>query len=100
MKIATIVAIYKNSGNFDDSTNFIPITLLPIIGKIFQKCIYFRLYKYLEKYDLISSKQYGFRRKKNTQEVISLLLSKIKEQKIVVILDLKKAFDTVDFTIS
>lgn len=55
MKIATIAPIYKNSGDFNDFTNFRPISLLPIIGKIFEKCIYFRLYKYLEKYDLLSN---------------------------------------------
>lgn len=55
MKIATIAPIYKDSGDFNDPTKFRPISLLPIIGKIFEKCIYFRLFKYLEKYDLLSS---------------------------------------------
>lgn len=64
MKIATITPIYKNFGDLNDPSNFRPISLLPVIAKIFEKRIYVRLYKYLEKYNLISNKHFGFRRNK------------------------------------
>lgn len=77
MQIATITPIYKSSRNLDDPSNFRPISFLPVISKIFEKCIYVRLYKYLKKYNFISNKQFGFRRNKNTNDAIRLLLSKI-----------------------
>lgn len=39
MKIATVTPTYKNSGNLDDPSNFRPISLLPVISKIFENCI-------------------------------------------------------------
>lgn len=73
MKIATVTPTYKTSGNLDDPSNFRPISLLPVISKIFEKCIYVRLYKYLERLKLISNKQFGFRRNKSTEDAIRLL---------------------------
>lgn len=77
MKVTNITPIYKNSGDLNDPSNFRPISLLPVIAKIFEKCIYVRLYKYLERFNFISNKQFGFRKNKNTEDAIRLLLSKI-----------------------
>lgn len=66
-----------NSGNLNDPSNFRPISLLPVISKIFEKCIYVRLYKYLERIKLISNKQFGFRRNKNTEDAISYFYRKL-----------------------
>uniref|UniRef100_A0A1B6GF67 Reverse transcriptase domain-containing protein n=1 Tax=Cuerna arida TaxID=1464854 RepID=A0A1B6GF67_9HEMI len=99
LKIATINPIYKNEGILSDPSNFRPISLLPIIGKIFEKCLYERLYSYLEKYNLLSRKQFGFRVNKNTEEAINLVVSNINQNTLITFLDLKKAFDTVDFKI-
>lgn len=74
MKIATITPIYKNSGDLNDPSRFRPVSLLPVVSKIFEKCIYVRLYKYLEKYKLISSKRFGFRKNMNTEDAIRLLV--------------------------
>lgn len=40
IKIATVTQIYKNSGNLVNPSYFRPISLLPVISKIFEKCIY------------------------------------------------------------
>lgn len=66
MKIATITPIYKSSGNLDDPSNVRQISLLPVISKIFENCIYVTLFKYLVKYNLISSKQF---RSKGLEEI-------------------------------
>ena len=42
-------------------TNYRPISLLPIFGKIFEKLIYENLYRYLHNYKLLTDKQSGFR---------------------------------------
>ena len=40
--------------------NYRPISLLPVCGKIFEKCIYNSLYSYLESNDILSKSQSGF----------------------------------------
>ena len=52
--------------------NYRPISLLPILGKIFEKCIYDSIYSYFEQNDLFSSCQSGFRK---NDSCISQLLS-------------------------
>ena len=42
--------------------NYRPISLLPICGKIFEKCIYNSLYSYLESNNILSKSQSGFRK--------------------------------------
>ena len=42
--------------------NYRPISLLPICGKIFEKCIYKSLYSYLESNNILSKFQSAFRK--------------------------------------
>ena len=42
--------------------NYRPISLLPICGKMFEKCIYNCLYSYLESNNILSKSQSGFRK--------------------------------------
>ena len=51
--------------------NYRPISLLPIMGKLLEKCIYDSIYSYFEKNGLFSSSQSGFR--KNDSCVSQLL---------------------------
>ena len=41
-------------------TNYRPISLLPVCGKMFGKCIYNSLYVYLQSNDILSKSQSGF----------------------------------------
>ena len=41
--------------------NYRPISLLPVCGMIFEKCIYNSLYGYLQSNDILSKSQSGFR---------------------------------------
>ena len=50
----------KNSKNL--LKNYRPISLLPICGKIFEKCIYNSIYSYFEDNNLFSPYQSGFRK--------------------------------------
>ena len=42
--------------------NYRPISLLPVCGKIFEKCIYNSLYSYLENNNIFSPRQSDFRK--------------------------------------
>ena len=100
LKFAKITPLHKKESKLDFH-NYRPISLLSIYSKIFEKLIYSRVYAYLVKYDLISSKQFGFRSNHSCNHAIISLTEHVKklldEGHIVcgVFVDLEKAFDTV-----
>lgn len=104
LKKAIITPVYKG-GNRDDACNYRPISVLPAVSKIIEKLINTRLINYLNKYNIISRAQYGFRQGLSTEDAVSALTSHIVEQVdsgrkcLTVFLDLKKAFDTVSVPI-
>ena len=58
-KMANVVPIHKkNKTNI--LTNYRPISLLPIFGKVFERLIFTSLYSYLIGNNFITSKQSGF----------------------------------------
>lgn len=98
LKVAKISPIYK-TGPKSDPGNYRPISVL--LSKIFERISFSRLIKYVDRYNLLSERQYGFRAKSNTTAATIHLITKIKcniDAKHVVLgifIDLKKAFDTV-----
>lgn len=103
-KKATICPIYK-SGDKCSPTNYRPISLLSVLSKIIEKIVNKRLLTFLENNQLISKNQFGFRRKKSTEDAVLRLTSIIKDHLdmgeccLGVFLDLQKAFDTVSIPI-
>ena len=59
-KKANVVPIHKK-GDKQIINNYRPISLLPVVSKIFEKIIYNNIYHYLEIEDLLSPHQSGFR---------------------------------------
>ena len=41
--------------------NYRPVSLLSVVSKVFEKLVYNRIVDHLEKYDLFSDFEYGFR---------------------------------------
>ena len=85
--------------------NYRPISIIPVVAKVFERIIYDQAFAYVTEHNLISSHQSGFRRLHST--VTALLEAtdnwafNIDSGNVnaVVFLDLKKAFDTVDHDI-
>ena len=104
LKIAKICPVYKE-GLKNDFSNYRPISVLPSFSKIFEKLVYSRLYNYLSKLNIITESQFGFRSKHSSfMALIDLydnLSQAIDDRRIplAVFIDLKKAFDTVNFEI-
>lgn len=60
MKIAKVVPLFKK-GNKTDLSNYRPISLLPQLSKILEKLFVIRLNKFIDKHNILSNSQYGFR---------------------------------------
>lgn len=89
------------SGDIDDISNFRPISLLPILSKILEKIVSNQLCAFLERHNLISQTQHGFRSRLSTEtallQVTDLIYKNIDSNKLslLVLCDLSKAFDSV-----
>ncbi len=59
LKTAMIAPIYK-SGCAEIISNYRPISLLPLINKIFEKPLYLRLLNFFDHCNIISENQFGF----------------------------------------
>ena len=80
LKIAKVTPIHKK-GDIKLITNFRPISVLPVISKIFETVICDQLSHYLESNNLLCPQQYGFTKNSSTEiaalEVIDRLLNQL-----------------------
>ena len=99
-----MITLHKK-GSTENPSNYRPISLLSIFSKIFEKVMHKRLYEFLEKSNLLHSLQFGFRSKHSTSHTLISMIEKIRNTigngnyRCGIFIDLKKAFDTVDYSI-
>ena len=101
-KSANVTPIFKK-GDKQLITNYRPISLLPICGKILEKIIFNNLYSYLYANNLITKNQSGFRPGDSTTNQLLYLVNEIHQafenpkslEVRAVFLDISKAFDKV-----
>ena len=104
LKIARVTPIFKEGEKFARS-NYRPISVLPVIARLFEKLVFDQLYQYLDENGFLSPDQSGCRALHST--VTSLLkctddwYSGLDTGQMtgLIFIDLKKAFDTVDHEI-
>ena len=106
-KKAEIVLIYK-SGDKHNATNYRPISLIPNIGKVFEKIIYNRIYEFIKKkkkHNIITDQAFSFMKKIGTKDALNyinnILYNNLHHSKptLITFLDLAKVFDTVNHEI-
>ena len=103
LKIVAICPIYKGEGPKSSPNNYRPISVLPIAARLFEKIIHNQLYDYVK--GRLYKYQSGFRPKHSTESAVLNALNRwflnIDQGKynLVVFLDLRKAFDTVNHEI-
>ena len=101
LKKAVVIPIPK-SGSPQLIENYRPISILHVFSKIFERVMFNRLSCYLESMDILSNRQFGFRKNKSTSQAIVTMLQNLYDSLdaskfvISVFLDFRKAFDSVD----
>ena len=102
--MAKVIPVFKNDDDTDPN-NYRPISLLSCFNRIFQKLMYKRMKKFIEKENILCISQYGFRQGHSTEHAILDIVNEIQSNmdkgliSCGVFIDLQKAFDTVDHTI-
>lgn len=100
-KTAKVIPLYK-SNDKANLNNYRPISLLSIISKVLEKCVKEQLQSFLENNSILSQRQFGFRKGKNSSEALFLLNKDVTElinnnkKCILLFIDLAKAFDSLD----
>ncbi len=104
LKLAKVVPVYKSEDKMLVS-NYRPISVLPVFSKILEKLMHFRLETFINKHNILSQNQFGFREKYSTNMALLDIIDNItqtldsKAYSLGIFLDLSKAFDTIDHTI-
>ena len=99
-KQANVQPVHKKNGR-QDKTNYRPISLLPICGKIFEKIVFDSIYSFLLENNLLSENQSGFRPGDSTINQLLAITTEIYNsfetlnETRAVFLDMSKAFDKV-----
>ncbi len=103
-KCAKVIPIHKQ-GKRNCVDNYRPISIVPVVAKVFERIIYDQLYTFISESKLLTNYQSGFR---GLHSTVTTLLEATNEWaynidsgnvNAVMFLDLKKEFNTVDHEI-
>ena len=96
MRRKYVTPVHKK-GNRSEKDNYRPVSILPNLSKVFERCIYNQIAQFFDK--ILSKHQCGFRKGHSAQHSLIVLLEKWKESVDqghvfgALLTDLSKAFD-------
>lgn len=100
-KTAKVILLPKPGKNPEEVASYRPISLLPVMSKLFEKILHKRISKIVNEHNIIPNHQFGFRGKHATVEQVSRVINTIrtamenKEHCPGIFLDVSQAFDRV-----
>jgi hypothetical protein len=103
-KKARVLPLFKKGSRLDPN-NYRPVSILNCLSKILERAVHGQLVQYLGKHKVLYEFQSGFRSKYSTDTCLIHLTDFIRRELSrgrfvgMVLIDLAKAFDTVDFDV-
>lgn len=100
-KVAEIIMLPKPGKPASDAKSYRPISLLPMLGKLFEKLLLKRIQPIIENLNIIPNHQFGFRKKHSTidqvHRITDIIEQTLEQNQIcsTVFLDVAQAFDKV-----
>ena len=100
-KVLSAFPVFKNAGERSTAKNYRPVSLLSVVGKVFEKLVNNRIVDHLEKCGLFSDFQYGFSSCRSTADLVIVVSDRIARifsrcvATRAVALDISKVFDRV-----
>ena len=100
-KKANVSAVWKGKGSRSEPSNYRPVSVLPVLGRLLEKAIATQLGQYCEDNSIVPVQQFGFRRRSSCETALltatDAWMRSVDEGKLVgaLLVDLSKAFDTV-----
>jgi len=100
-KSSSITPLYKCKGSKSDPNSYRPISLIPFLSKLFERCIKDQLEAYLESFSYFSPSQHGFLSGRSTDTALCEIAEFARQGSasgnvvVGVFLDVAKAFDCV-----
>ena len=104
MKYARVKPLFKKNSPLEVG-NYRPVSILSVVSKILERSIYKQLIDFLQENKMLYHLQSGFRQKYSTDTCLIHLLDYLRTNNSkglytgMIMLDLQKAFDTVDHNI-
>jgi hypothetical protein len=104
MKKAKIRPLFKK-GDKLDIQNYRPIAVLTVFSKMLEKIMYNRLLSFLNKFNILTDEQNGFRNNKSTETACQIFIENIQQaldnnlHVVGIFLDLTKAYDVINHSI-
>ena len=103
-KYATIIPVHKG-GSSVIKDNYRPISVLPVMSKIFERAMCNRLGKFFSDHSLLAASQFGFKKHFSTSDALlnfsEFIYNALEsgDYALSVFVDFRKAFDTVNVDI-
>ena len=100
-KVSSVVPVFKNVGKRSTAKNYRPVSLLSVVGKVFEKRLNNRIVNHIQKCGIFSDFQYGFRSSRSTADLLTVVSNRIARAfnrsgaTRAVALDISKAFHRV-----
>ena len=100
-KVSSVVPVFKIVGERSTAKNYGPVSLLSVVGNVFEKLVNNRTVDHLENCGLFSDFQYGFRSSQSTADLLTVVSDRIARAfnrfgaTRAVALDISKAFERV-----
>ena len=76
-KVSSVAPVFKNVGESSTAKNCCPVSLLSVVSKVLEKLVNNRIVDHLDKCDLFSDFQYGFRSSRSAEDLLTVVSDRI-----------------------